>query len=362
MKNIVFLIAFPFILLLASCSKQDATNNATNDLANLQKTVAKDFSSNIALPLYADLQTASADLQNNLQQLEANPTDANLTASRQSWKNMRAIWEMSEGFLFGPVEDNEYDPQSDTWPTDYQQINSLLADSTNHNLGISDIQTLDYSLRGYHPLEYMLWGVSGNKKAADLTLREKKYIKTLAADLNNICTSLYSDWTNGFADQVSNAGTANSIAYPKYIDLFTVMNNGLADICNEVGKSDQASGKMYEPFSALDSSIVESPFSENSMTDFRNNIHGAYNVYIGKYKDQKTGMSDLVQLLNKDLDNRIKQKFQAAINAFSTVNMSFEKAIFTQRVQLQNIINAIGETRDILDNELKPFLVQNVKN
>lgn len=347
------------LIAFAGCTKHDTANPAA-DLITIEKSVAHDFGNNIAMPSYTDLKTASADLNNKIETLITTPTSANLEASKQAWRNMRAIWELSEGFLFGPIEDNEYDPQTDTWPTDYQQINELLADQS-HTLDVADIKTLDYSLRGYHPVEFMLWGESGNKKATDFTDREKQYLKSLSHDLSNICTSLSSDWTEGFLQQVTTAG-AGSNKYPKYLDLFTVMNNSIIDICNEVGKSDQSAGKIYEPFALKDSAIVESPYSENSMTDFKNNITGAYNVYLGKYKDQKTGLSDIVQFLNKDLDNRIKQKFQTAINSFSTVNVSFEQAIFTQRVQLQNIITAIGEARDIMDNELKPFLVQNIKN
>ena len=63
-----------------------------------------------------------------------NTTDANLTAAQTSWKNLRNVWEQCEGYLFGPVEDNEYDPQMDTWPTDANEFDSLL--SSNNALGV----------------------------------------------------------------------------------------------------------------------------------------------------------------------------------------------------------------------------------
>ena len=94
---------------------------------------------------------------------------------------MRETWEQCEGFLFGPVEDNDYDPNMDTWPTDYTQMDSLLA-STNP-LEVSDIQNLTLSLRGYHPIEYIIFGDHGSRKAADITARQKKYMISFANKL-----------------------------------------------------------------------------------------------------------------------------------------------------------------------------------
>jgi len=176
-----------------------------------------------------------------------------------------------------------------------------------------------------------------------------------------LCASLHADWTSGYADKVLTTANGSTV-FTTYQELFITLAEGMIGICNEVGKSDENTGKIYEPFIAKDSNIVESPYSENSMTDFKNNIAGAYNIYLGKYSEQGTGLSNIVASMNKDLDNQVKQKFQNAINAFATINGSFEQAIFNQRVQLQDLMNAIGAVRNILEDELKPFLLQNIKN
>ena len=80
---------------------------------------------------------------------------------RQSWKTYACRLGTSEGFLMGPVESNDYDPNTDTWPTDYVQMDSLLA--SGNALTTNDVKNLPQSLRGYHPLEYMLWGKGGTK-------------------------------------------------------------------------------------------------------------------------------------------------------------------------------------------------------
>lgn len=350
-------------LSLIACSKDDDGGGSSGaTLEEMEAATADNFGNSVALASYADLETASNNLYNAVIDFTTTPSDDKLNVCRDAWRSMRSIWEGSEGYLFGPVEDNEYDPKMDTWPTDYAEMNVLLNDSLHHPLDVADIESLDYSLRGYHPIEYMLWGVNSNKTAAEFTSRQVKYLTSLAEDVKNLCTQLHSEWTEGFTDEVTTAG-AGSTSFPTYFDFLTTLNNGMIGICNEVGHSDENTGKIWEPFNLRDSSIVESPYSENSMTDFKNNIQGAYNVYLGKYgNNDGTSITDIVASLNKDLDNRIKAQFDNALASFNAINGSFEQAIFNQRPQLETLMTAIGGVRDILEGDLQSFLVTNIKN
>jgi len=55
---------------------------------------------------------------------------------------------------------------------------------------------------------------------------------------------------------------------------------------------------MKEPYDAQDPKIVESPYSGNSIADFKNNIIGLQNVYLGRYKTDGHGLNDLVASKN----------------------------------------------------------------
>lgn len=360
MKKLIIPFAI-LSLVFGSCTHDNQVDPPQNNtLAETEQAVAESFGNNIAMPLYTDLATVSDDLNTKIQNLIAAPSDANLAAAQTSWRNMRAVWELSEGFLFGPVEDNDYDPQTDTWPTDYSEMDSLLR--SNNPLQPENVAQLDYTLRGYHPIEYMLWGKQSTKSATSFTAREKTYVSALSVDLQSICSSLKNEWSGSYLTQITTAGRG-STKFTTYQNFFLTLNNGMIDICNEVGKSDEGEeGKIYTPYINKDSTLVESPYSENSMIDFRNNIQGAYNVYLGKYKEQKTGLSNLVQLYNKDLDNRVRQKFETAISSFNNVNVSFERAIYEQREQLQVIMTAIADVRSILSTEMQSFIVTNIKN
>lgn len=361
-------IGLPLALLLStgimSCNKNDGGSNVSDDFVTMEKTVTQDFGQDIAFATYTDLKTAGENLSTTVNAFADQPDASKLEAAKTAWRNMRATWEQSEGFLFGPVEDNNYDPVTDTWPTDLNEMDSLLASESNP-LDSNSMDALPYSLRGYHPLEYMLWGKNSAKTVSEFTDRQKTYMRSLAYDIKKQVTANYDEWAGGFLTQVTTTGQGGTY-FKSYLDLFNNMNEGMIGICNEVGKSDEGSGKIWEPFSADgghgDSTLVESPYSENSMTDFKNNITGAYYVYIGKYKSQETGLSNLVQMYDKNLDLEIKNKFQTAISSFNGVNVSFEQALSSQREQLQNIIDAIGAVRDELDDKLKPFLQEHIRN
>jgi putative iron-regulated protein len=351
MKNSLSIIIA--IIFFASCHKADTST--PDSFPATEQTVLNDFTDDIAINQYNDLKNAATDLNTKIAALNTDATDANINAARDSWKSLRTVWEQCEGFLFGPVEDNEYDPQLDTWPTDQTQFDSLL--NSSNSLELADIQLLPYNLRGFHPVEYLIFGDHGNRKASDLTARQKKYMVSATADIVNICNSLYASWTEApanFAQQVETAG-GGSTAYSTKQDVFMAIVGAMQGICEEVGE-----GKMKEPFDAKDPKIVESPYSGNSTTDFKNNITGLQTVYLGR--NGSSGITNLVSLKNKSLDNTLRSQITAAINSFDNISEPFEDAILDQRAQVQQTMDAVNALNETIEEQLLPFIQQQVRD
>ncbi|HEX5150282.1 MAG TPA: imelysin family protein [Parafilimonas sp.] len=351
MKNtIATLIIAAFIF--AGCHKAD--DNTPDTFPATEQTVLNDFTDDVAIAQYSDLQNAANDLNAKITALNNDATDANLTAAQNSWKSLRTVWEQCEGFLFGPVEDKEYDPQMDTWPTDANQFDSVL--NSSNALEVADIVALPYNLRGFHPVEYLIFGEDGNRTAASLNARQKKYMVSATTDIVNICSELYNSWTEGtsaFGKQVKTAGSGSTV-YTTKQEAFMAIVGAMQGICEEVGE-----GKMKEPFDAKDPAIVESPYSGNSTTDFKNNITGLRTVYLG---NGSSGITSLVSLRDKSLDNDIKAQISAAINAFDLISVPYEQAIIDQRAQVQQVMNAIGALSETIEERLLPFIQQQVKD
>jgi putative iron-regulated protein len=342
---------------ITACHKSnDSGGSAGQTFDSLATDVINDFTNDVVFFRYSSLLNSSLTMQTGVNKLANSTTDDNLTAAQSLWKNLRSDWEQSEGFLMGPVESNDYDPNTDTWPTDYVQMDSLLASS--NPLTTDDVKNLPQSLRGYHPLEYMLWGKGGSKTAANFTAKQKLYMVSLIDDIiSNNVQLLYNDWflgTDNYSQQVLTAG-GGSTEFTTRQALFLNIISSMSDICGEVGAS-----KMYEPFIAKDSTITESPYSSNTLIDFKSNILGMQQVYMGLNGGK--GIRNLVAAKQLDLDQKIQAQINAAINSFGQITSRYEVAIFTQRTQVQNTMDQLAALNTLLDTDLKNFIIANVKD
>ncbi len=140
MKKLLLLISTVAIVTVTSCSKTDSGTGSTQDFNTVTSTAITDFVNKTALPTYSELKDKATALNAAITTLNTNSTDANLLAARNAWLNIRTTWEQSEGFLFGPVEDDNYDPDTDTWPVNFNDLDSLM--NSSNPLGVSDIEAL----------------------------------------------------------------------------------------------------------------------------------------------------------------------------------------------------------------------------
>ena len=366
MTRISLYITAAFVggLAISSCSKSSGSGS-TESFTTVETDVITNFVNNTALPQYDSLLVRGTTLNNNIVTLNSTATDANLQTAQTSWRNMRTVWERCEGFLIGPVESEDYDPNSDTWPTDYHQMDSLLTSS--NPLSVTDVQNLPQTLRGYHPIEYLIFGEGGARKASELDARKQQYLLSLSADLlNNNVKPLHDSWTSGtnYAQSILTAGAGNAVYASKqafFLDI--VGDNGMAGICNEVGQQNE-DGKMYNPYITKDSTLAESPYSGNSLTDFKNNIIGVQQVYMGLNGGK--GIKDLVAAKNKDLDNKIQAAITAAVNSFDNIsganNLRFEEAIFQNRNAIATTMGLLNTLQALLEDDLTNFVKTYVKD
>lgn len=348
------LILFSAALLIAQGCKKEETN--TQSSGDVQKDVLNSLSQEVYFNSYISLSDKTSKLYSDVQAFVADPTDDKLSACRQDWKDAREVWENTEAWLFGPVATESIDPRIDTWPVDFVRLDSVL--NSSNTINNQYIDGLEESLKGFHPLEYMLFGVNGNKKASDFTSRQKDYLLALAENIKILTNELSHSWSvsgGNYTENIIDAGNNN--IYPTRLSAYEEMVNAMIGICEEV-----ADGKIGEVFTHLDSMGEESPFAKNSITDFTNNIRGVRNVYLGTFGNKDVaGLEDFVRTYNLSLDTRIKQKADQAIAALNNITDPFGKAIFTQPVQVQNAIDAINALKSELEDGLLPLVQLKVK-
>ncbi len=347
MKHSIRLAILALSIFTVSCTKTDpqVEVNYNEQLSNI--------GNNIIVKTYEDLKDKSALLKQATLLLETTPTAANLTAAKNAWIASRSPWEQSEGFLFGPVDQQGIDPAIDSWPVNVIDLNNVLASP--NPLTEAYIANQEGTLKGFHTIEFLLWGANGNKQVADFTAREFEYLKSCSANLATDTNRLYNLWSlNGdkFILNLINAGNGSPV-YISQKSAFGELTNNIIGIADEV-----ANGKINDPFSQNDVTLEESSFSANSKTDFTDNIKSIKNIYLGTYANNGNGkgISSIVVTKNATLDSKIKTQIDEAILAIQSISGTFTSAVTSQSPTVITAQNKIRTLQATLESELLPLI------
>lgn len=351
MKNIFLIVIFSTIIY--SCKKTEPPTPINTDL---ESEIIYDYSHKVCKKSYQMLAEAIAILDSKIDALISNPTQTNLIDCQNQWKEARRIWEKTESWLFGPVSTDDIDPKIDTWPVDFNRLDSIINGTV--DITPNFIENSEFALKGFHPIEYLIFGKGGNRQVGQLKPRELTFLKALSTNLKNQTNSLYLSWSEtggNYISQLLNAGSSTD--YPTKLSLFEEKVNAMIGICDEV-----ANGKMGEVLTQLDSNLEESPFSKNSLIDFTNNIKGVKSVYLCQFEGEDgKGLEDFVKKHNLSLNTRIQQKMEVSIAYLNNISVPFGLAIYTQPIQVQNAIDAINSLKDELETGLLPLVQLHIK-
>lgn len=348
MKKLILFSFITFSLLFTAC-KDDEVIVATDYSALLTNVV-----NNVIIKTYKDLDDKTAVLVTNLTTLENSPTEANLEAARQAWRDARLPWEQSEGFLFGPVDQQGIDPSIDSWPVNVADLDAVLA--SNNTLTKTYIDGLEGTLKGFHTIEYLLFGTSGKKPVTDFNTRQFEYLRACAQSLKGSTKQLYDAWQPGganFGKTVMEAGENGNNVYLSQKSALQELADGIITITDEVGN-----GKINDPLVQKDVTLEESRFSANSKADFSDNIKSVRNIYIGGLDNASTGesLSDIVKAKDAALDTKIKTQIEAAINAILNIPGTFTTAITQNPSAVQAAQSEVRDLQQIFEGELKLLL------
>jgi len=334
---------------LVACSNDNSTApETTNDFSG----VLSDYSQHVVVATYTDMKAKGEALQSAVAAYVAAPaSQPALDAAATAWRDMRAPWESSEAFLFGPADFLSLDPSLDSWPVDYQQLDNVLASS--FNLTPDFIRTgLGPALRGFHTVEYLLFRNGSPRNAGDVTAREREYLTAATQVLADDAATLADAWTGGFAAEFANAGKKGS-RYTSQVDAVREIIEGMSAILDEV-----ANGKIADPVTQQDVGLVESQFSWNSITDFTNNVKSAQNAYLGRYQTGGTAsLHAFVEEKDAALDTRVQNELQAAIDALDAIPSPFEENL-NATTQIEAAQQAMRKARATIENNVKPLLTK----
>lgn len=360
MKNFKTLLKYTFLLLLTfgviSCDEDDNDSDLEEGVSYLENLT--NMAENVIVKTYEDLANKAEALHTEALNFQSNKSASTLDQVKQAWRSTREPWEQSEGFLFGPVHDLGIDPAIDSWPVNVVDMDALIDDTANHpTITESVIDTQVNEAKGFHLIEYLLWGIDGDKEVGDFTDREIEYLVAACENLKIKTTSLYTAWDSSGDNYVANfLNFGGSYKYASEKNALEDITSGMIAIADEV-----ATGKIETPLngddgSGFDPTQEESRFSHNSKLDFSNNIKSISNTYNGTYNTDGKGISDVIATLNASLDTQFKQELIDAIDAIDNITGTFTSAIENNRAEVENAQEKVSQVQETLQSKIKPLI------
>ena len=339
------------------------TTIATSKLSEAQEAylrkVLENLVTNVIVPTYTKLADDVEDLEKTLNGLTVSTiTQAQIDKACADFKDARQNWERSEAFLGGAASDLSIDPTIDSWPLDRAELLDYFKGGMTAE--IEDESTI----LGFHALEFILFRNGQNRKVSELQgndtytnyenvsgADELKYAQQVCRLLKERCFQLQVAWEgeknqsrvsvvkaaglgytteNGltYGDNLARAGISGSKS--TFPTLQAAIAQVLSDdegscvaIGNEVGTA-----KIANPFSAGDIAYVESPYSYNSIADFRDNIRSIRNVWLGstdKKANQYSFHTFFASVGKASVNTAVEGAYVASIAGISNMPAPFVK-------------------------------------
>ena len=336
---------------------------ATSKLSEVQEAylrkVLENLVSNVIVPTYTNLADDVEDLEKTLNGLTvATITQTQIDKACADFKNARLNWERSEAFLGGAASDFSIDPTIDSWPLDRAELLDYFKGGMTAE--IEDESTI----LGFHALEFILFRNGQNRKVSELQgndtytnyenvsgADELKYAQQVCRLLKERCFQLQVAWEGeknaSRVSVVKAAGlgytTANGLTYGENLALagisgskstFPTLQAAIAQVlsndegsCVAIG-NEVGTAKIANPFSAGDIAYVESPYSYNSIADFRDNIRSIRNVWLGstdKKANQYSFHTFFASVGKSSINTAVENAYVASIAGISNMPSPFVK-------------------------------------
>ena len=357
MKQLLGLLAGIAFVLPVGATTSEAVLNHYADLAHAK---------------YSDALTTAKTLQQKIDVLLAEPTEANLKAARNAWVDARHPYQQTEAYRFGNAIVDDWEGKVNAWPLDEGLIDYVAASYggesdenpyyianviANPKLVLSgneidarkitpallaetlhEVDEIEANVAtGYHAIEFLLWGQdlngtgpgAGQRPASDYDLkncswgncdRRAAYLKTVTDLLLEDLAWIVDQWADdGEARKaLVQGGSAQGLA-----TIFTGM--GSLSYGELAGERMKLGLMLHDPEEEHDC------FSDNTHWSHYNNALGIKNVYTGSYTRidgslmQGPSLSDLVKARDPAIDGALRRTLDQTLASMQVLVDSADK-------------------------------------
>jgi putative iron-regulated protein len=349
--SMIRILIITFVLSCLACRREIEPISPTPSARNYSKELTA-MVNMVILPTMGDLEEKLGAFITHLYTLLALRNEVSLQAARQGWREARSPWEQSECFCKGPSDILGTDQNMDTWPVNIIDLQLVLNDTD--VISMDYVRSLPPGLKGFHTIEYLLFGTSGNRPVQELSEREIQYLIACAQILQEDERKWREGWTVGtdnYADKIRQAGQPGNSTYPTQRSAIQDVASHLHEIIDELGNI-----KISEPLATGNIDLEESRFSSNSLNDFRDNVRGIRNIYQCIYNGTVgSSLSDIVRENDSALDAKLVRQIEEAIEALTAVSGTFSQQVIENGTEINFALAKIMALEATIRTELLPL-------
>ncbi|MEM1269135.1 MAG: imelysin family protein [Bacteroidota bacterium] len=292
-------------LLLAGC---DPSSDPAEDRAAVRAAMLTDLADRVIATSHASFAEQAATLEAAVIALQATPSQATLNAARAEWLEAARQFRRLSALNLPGVRFGLYHNRISTWPADTERIEDRLATESTFDLAL--IQRQGSNLRGLPALEYFLFD---SDDASSLGTNRLEYAASVATDISGQADALLEKWSRDGGNELGMFEAADTEGRNFQSSISRIVNE-MAMVAEDlryvkVGRPLGIARDPGDPNSDPKPELVESPFAEESIALFREDLAGLRALLTA---DGGTGLDDYLETLDAELDG---QPFAAALLA-----------------------------------------------
>src|SRR5688572_22141999 len=220
--------------------------------------VNDNIANNVILPQIFEVDIKVASLNYYVSKFISDRNVITLDSVRIAWRTAHEWWAESQAMFLGPARDKKLSALIDSFPVITADVEQVLATYPLINQDL--IVGFSGSLKGFHALEYLLFGIDGNKKVSDFTPKEFQYIGAVTREMERLTQSLRYSWDparENYVGQITNPGQSGG-TYATDKDAMRDLIDAMIFICEDL-----AERKIGKPLDMNADTLEESRFSSN---------------------------------------------------------------------------------------------------
>lgn len=352
MKILRLAIPSVFLLYFLGCTPENGPYIPSTPAETQQ--VNENIANNVILPQIFEVDIKVSSLNYYIGKFLSDRNAITLDSARIAWRTAHEWWAESQAMLLGPARDKKLSALIDSFPVIVADVEQVLA--TYPLINDDLIVGFSGSLKGFHALEYLLFGIDGNKKITDFTPKEFDYIGAVSREMERLTQSLRYSWDparENYVGQITNPGQSGG-AYETDKDAMRDLIDAMIFICDDL-----AERKIGKPLDMNADTLQESRFSSNSTNDYRSNILGVKYMYQGGKEPNSYGISGLVIAESGfELDTKVFTEISNALNAISALVPTFSSSLYARPDDVEAARIAVRNLKITLETQVRPLLLE----